>query len=173
MIRSASAATAAEHRATRRTPLGTVTLTVAGGRLARVELGDVDEAVDSSTGRSDAMEIAQEALDRYLAGAGAEVPRELLDLSGTTDFQRRVFDALLGVRWGVLVTYGELAGRIGRAGAARAVGGAVGSNPLPLFVPCHRVVAAGRRLGGFGAGLDWKRRLLRHEGWTIEEDRIL
>jgi methylated-DNA-[protein]-cysteine S-methyltransferase len=66
-----------------------------------------------------------------------------------------------------------LAEEIGRPGAARAVGGALGRNPLPILLPCHRVVRSDGKLGGFGAGLDWKRRLLEHEGWIIQEEKVL
>jgi methylated-DNA-[protein]-cysteine S-methyltransferase len=76
------------------------------------------------------------------------------------------------VRFGEVVTYGELARRAGKPGAARAIGQAMGRNTLPIFVPCHRVVAADSGLGGFGAGLAWKAGLLRHEGWSVSEGRI-
>jgi methylated-DNA-[protein]-cysteine S-methyltransferase len=61
-------------------------------------------------------------------------------------------------------SYSEVASVIGKPGAARAVGGACGANPIPVLVPCHRVLAANRRLGGFSGGLDWKRKLLAREG---------
>ena len=76
-----------------------------------------------------------------------------------TDFQHRVWSALLDIPTGQTVTYGELAARIGKPKAARAVGTALGANPVPFFVPCHRVVAA-NGLGGFTGGLDIKKRLL-------------
>ena len=85
-----------------------------------------------------------------------------LSLRGTP-FQLSVWQALREIPHGEVVTYGELARRIGRPRAARAVGGAVGANPVPIVIPCHRVVAA-RGLGGYGPGLHWKERLLRLEG---------
>ncbi len=101
-------------------------------------------------------------LQDYFAGRRRhfEVP---LNLQGTP-FQLRVWTALVHVPFGRLTTYGELARRVGTPHGARAVGGAVGSNPLPIIIPCHRVVASGGGLGGFGSGLDWKRRLLAVEG---------
>jgi methylated-DNA-[protein]-cysteine S-methyltransferase len=90
-----------------------------------------------------------------------------LDLRGT-DFQVQVWRTLRQVGFGRVVTYGELARRMGRSGASRAVGNACGANPVPVIVPCHRVLATGRRLGGFSAGLDVKRRLLDLEGVEYE-----
>ena len=87
-----------------------------------------------------------------------------LDLTGLTPFRRRVLVALRRVPRGRTITYGELARRAGCPGGARAVGGAVGANPLPVIIPCHRVIAAGGRPGGFGLGLPLKRRLLALEG---------
>lgn len=82
-----------------------------------------------------------------------------LDLRGT-DFQRRVWDGLLAIPYGETRTYAELARAIGEPGAARAVGTANGANPIALVVPCHRVVATGGKLGGYGGGLPLKRKLL-------------
>lgn len=81
-----------------------------------------------------------------------------------TPFRQAVWQVLREIPRGSLLTYGELARRAGRPGAARAAGGACGANPVPLFLPCHRVVAAGNRPGGFSAGLAWKRWLLAKEG---------
>jgi methylated-DNA-[protein]-cysteine S-methyltransferase len=86
-----------------------------------------------------------------------------LDMRGTP-FQLEVWRELMNVGFGRFVTYGELARRVGRPAAARAVGSACGANPVPVIVPCHRVLASGRRLGGFGCGLELKRRLLELEG---------
>lgn len=80
-----------------------------------------------------------------------------------TPFTYEVLEELVKIPYGRTAGYGEVARRIGRPGAARAVGQAVGANPLPVLIPCHRVLAAGRRIGGFGSGLDWKRFLLARE----------
>lgn len=80
------------------------------------------------------------------------------------DFIRRVRLALRAVKPGSICTYGELAAAAGNPRAARAAGSACAGNPLPLFIPCHRVVGAGGRLGGFTGGLAWKRCLLAREG---------
>lgn len=99
------------------------------------------------------------ALRAVLAGRppGALPP---LDWSAATPFQQAVWAELRRIPLGQVRTYAEIASALGRPKATRAVGGACGANPIPLFVPCHRVTAAHGRLGGFSGGLDWKRRLL-------------
>ncbi len=87
-----------------------------------------------------------------------------VDYLGRTGFFPAVWDAARLIPYGTVVTYGQLAAMVGRATAARAVGSAMAANPLPIVVPCHRVVAAGGRLGAYSGGLDWKLRLLKHEG---------
>ncbi len=89
-----------------------------------------------------------------------------------TPFQRKVWAAMSRVGYGRTITYGELAGRAGRPGAARAVGAACGMNPVPIIVPCHRVVAAGCRPGGYTGGLVVKARLLAIEGIEIVGGRL-
>jgi len=86
-----------------------------------------------------------------------------LDLRSGTPFQQRVWAALRAIPAGHTRSYSEIASAIGSPKAARAVGGACGANPIPLLVPCHRVLASGGKLGGFSGGLDWKRRLLAAE----------
>jgi len=85
-----------------------------------------------------------------------------LDLRGTP-FQRRVYAELLGIPYGEVRSYAEVARSLGQPGAMRAVGAANGANPVPLVVPCHRVIATGGRLGGYGGGLALKKRLLAME----------
>ncbi|GMV03738.1 MAG: hypothetical protein AMXMBFR53_00200 [Gemmatimonadota bacterium] len=92
-----------------------------------------------------------------------------LDLESATDFQRQVYAELLKVPHGRVTTYGELAEAVGRGSEqARAVGQAVGANPVPIVIPCHRVVAAESRLGGFSGGLAAKAALLRTENVDVE-----
>ncbi|HNW58378.1 MAG TPA: methylated-DNA--[protein]-cysteine S-methyltransferase [bacterium] len=105
----------------------------------------------------------QQQLRRYLAGEKVQwqVP---VELPYGTAFQRSVWQELQKIPWGETVTYGELAGRLGKPRAMRAVGGANGANPVAIIIPCHRVVAANGKLGGYGGGLQVKRALLRLEG---------
>ena len=91
-----------------------------------------------------------------------------LDLDAATDFQREVYARLLEVPFGRVTTYGELAQAVGRIELARAVGQAVGANPIPIVIPCHRVVAADGRLGGFSGGLEVKVALLAVENLHAE-----
>ena len=105
----------------------------------------------------------ERAVKAVLAGQTvAEWPP--LDLSAGTSFQQAVWQALQRIPVGQTLSYGEVARQVGKPGAARAVGAACGATPIPVLVPCHRVLASGGGLGGFTAGLDWKRKLLAREG---------
>lgn len=106
---------------------------------------------------------ARRALDAYFAGELAALDAVRTEATGT-DFQRDVWRALRDIPLGETSSYGELARRIGRPKAVRAVGMANGANPIPIVVPCHRVIGADASLTGFGGGLDRKRWLLAHEG---------
>ena len=115
--------------------------------------------VSSSVG----LREARKQLVEYLAGTrqSFDVP---LDLSRGTAFQRHVWKTLQAIPYGELWSYRGLASRVGGVQYARAVGGAVGANPLPIVIPCHRVVAQDLTIGGFSCGLPAKRRLLALEG---------
>jgi len=116
-----------------------------------------------------AISPAVEALQRYMAGDHVEMADIAVDISGVPAFQRRIYDALRQVGWGRTVSYGELAERIGSPGGARAVGQAMGSNPVPVIIPCHRVLASKGKIGGFSAygGAVTKERLLGLEGVSV------
>ena len=89
--------------------------------------------------------------------------KEGLDLTGATAFQQEVYEAACRIPFGETRTYGELAKEIGKPGAARAVGQALGANPIPILIPCHRVVAANGGLGGYTGGVKTKEKLLAME----------
>lgn len=97
---------------------------------------------------------------------GGKTPTALppLDLSIGTDFQKEVWGVMQKIATGRTMSYGEIATALRKPGAARAVGAACGANPIPVLVPCHRVLAANSKLGGFSGGLNWKRKLLAREG---------
>jgi len=103
------------------------------------------------------------ALKAILAG---RTPQRLppLDLSAGSAFQQAVWRALAKIPLGETRSYGEIARALGKPKSVRAVGGACGANPIPVLVPCHRVLAAQGKLGGFSGGLNWKRQLLAREG---------
>ena len=107
-------------------------------------------------------------LEQFFSGETKRLSHAL-DLQGTP-FQLMVWAALQEIPLGEVATYGEIAGEIGRPRAARAVGQACGSNQVVLFVPCHRVVAAHGKLGGFGGGLSLKKALLLHEGVSVKHE---
>jgi methylated-DNA-[protein]-cysteine S-methyltransferase len=111
---------------------------------------------------------AMAQLAEYFAGKRRRF--ELAVAPRGTEFQRRVWRALGEIPYGRTVSYGELARGIGRPGASRAVGLANGANPLPIIVPCHRVIGADGSLTGFGGGLPIKRRLLALEGGAAGDD---
>ena len=106
-----------------------------------------------------------ERLRAYFSGHQANFP-DGLDLSGATDFQREVWEAARLIPYGETRSYRWVAEQIKKPKALRAVGQALGRNPLPVIVPCHRVLASNGQLGGFTGGIDMKRRLLNLEGVT-------
>ena len=105
-------------------------------------------------------------LRAYFDGEPMDFSTVVLDLGGESDFHRGIYAATRAITWGRTATYGELASRVGQPGAARAVGHAMARNPLPIVIPCHRVLASGNRIGGFSAhgGTLTKERLLWLEG---------
>jgi methylated-DNA-[protein]-cysteine S-methyltransferase len=116
----------------------------------------------------ESLQTAEVALRAYFAGK-KNLPRTLKSVRDGTKFQHKVWAAIEKIPFGKARSYGEIAAQIGHPRAARAVGAACGANPLPLFVPCHRVLASDGRLGGFSGGLDVKRKLLRFEGIEFRE----
>jgi len=127
------------------------------------ELGSGQEVVTSV---SLLMRQAQEQLTRFASGEAVSLGDVSLDMRGRTSFQVRTLAACRKIPWGSVVSYGELARRIGKPRAARAVGSVMKSNRHPLVVPCHRVISANGGLGGYSAddGLCTKARLLSQEG---------
>ncbi len=111
----------------------------------------------------EALRELKESLVRYFNGERVDFSFPL-DLRTGTAFQRRVWEEVRGIPWGQTATYGEVAARVGKPGAARAVGQALARNPLPIIIPCHRVIGASGSLVGFGGGIELKRKLLALEG---------
>jgi methylated-DNA-[protein]-cysteine S-methyltransferase len=138
-------------------PVGRLTLTECDGALVGLEWGGPEGA-----DRTALLKEAKLQLDGYFSHE-INVFSLSTNLLGTM-FQVSVWENMLNITFGELATYGELAQTVG--GSARSVGTACGRNPLPIIVPCHRVVAANGRLGGYsgGAGIETKRMLIAHEG---------
>ena len=134
-----------------------VFVALSGGVVCRVAL---EAAGSFSTSTTSA---AARALESYLRGENVDLGIFQVNLGNRSAFERAVLQTVRGIPMGSTVTYSGLAARLGKPKAARAVGNALHHNPVPLFVPCHRVVAASG-LGGFSWGVDIKRKLLLLEG---------
>jgi len=127
----------------------------------RIRAGAELKFHSASAAHPAALSRATAALRAYASGRTRRLPA--LDLEGTP-FQVKVWERLCAIPSGKTISYGELAASIGRPKAARAVGAAVGANPVPILVPCHRVIGVNGSLTGFGLGLPMKKALLSHEG---------
>jgi methylated-DNA-[protein]-cysteine S-methyltransferase len=115
---------------------------------------------------------ARRSLEQYFAGDLAAIDRLRVETAGTT-FQRDVWAALRRIPPGHAISYGEVASRVERRSAVRAVGLAIGANPIGIVVPCHRVIGANGSLTGYGGGLERKRWLLEHEGVRFRHEKDL
>ncbi len=154
-------------------PLGRLLVAVTPRGLVRIAYeGEPDDAVLGELARElsprllrspERTDEARRELDAYFAGErrSFEVP---VDWSLIRGFARKVLHATARVRFGEVTTYGSVAAEAGSPRGARAAGNALGSNPIPIVVPCHRVLHAGGGLGGYAGGLDRKRFLLELEG---------
>ena len=125
-------------------------------RLKRILDAEFEE------GQSDVIAYAGKQLDEYFAGKRQTFDVPLFFIG--TDFQKTVWNKLLEIPFGTTVSYGEMARRIGRPTAVRAVANANGANPMSIFAPCHRVIGSDRSLTGYGGGIEAKRKLLELEG---------
>lgn len=143
---------------TMESPVGRLGLRSDGEQLTHVLFVD-DDAPAEEAGRSPVLKEAQRQLEAYFAGELEEFDLPLA--AKGTDFQKRVWAELSKIPFGVTVSYGEIAARLGMPpGGSRAVGLATGSNPIAIVVPCHRVIGANGTLTGYAGGLDRKRFLL-------------
>jgi methylated-DNA-[protein]-cysteine S-methyltransferase len=146
------------------TPIGPLTLIASDAGLRAVLFDGREPPRDGAADRPVLDAVARQ-LHEWFAGARTtfDLP---LDLDGATPFQRRAWLALGEIPYGTTRSYGEQARLLGAPRAARAVGAANGRNPLPIVLPCHRLVGANGALTGFGGGLPVKRALLAHEAAT-------
>lgn len=158
------------HRDTMESPVGRLVLATTESGVVAIAFGGPPSPEVSSArsgvgpmGEPPRMVEVKRQLGEYFGGRRREFDVEI-DWSRVRGFRRRVLQELAEVPFGEVTTYGELAARSGSPGAARAVGSAMAANPLPILVPCHRVLRSGMKLGGYSGGLDVKRWLLAHEG---------
>ena len=144
-------------------PVGALTLVARGGRLRGVRFPGESHGMGAELCQPDEFANVTRQLDEYFAGQRREFDIAV-ELEGS-DFQRAVWAQLREVPFGTTVSYGELAKRIGleQPDAARDIGTAVGRTPVPIVVPCHRVIGANGDLVGYGGGLERKRTLLELE----------
>ena len=152
-------------------PIGHLLISAQDGRLVQLRVLEAGEQPTLSGNSGDpVLDEAKRQLAQYFAGE-----RKAFDLPLTlhgTAFEMAVWQQLRDIPFGKIMSYGELAERLGKPSASRAVGGACARNPLLVVVPCHRVVAALGKLTGFAAGMAAKRTLLAHEGWKIVDERV-
>ena len=157
-------------------PVGGLYARAFGGKIAGLYFADGLKAEGAEESLSNEDERVIEALKEWLGSYFAcDFKRIGFDLEPAgTKFQVQVWRELEKLEFGELITYGEIADRMGLTSslAARAVGQAVGANPLPILLPCHRVLGAGGRLTGYSGGLDKKKLLLEHEGFVIQGDKV-
>ncbi|HLF25502.1 MAG TPA: methylated-DNA--[protein]-cysteine S-methyltransferase [Anaerolineae bacterium] len=155
-----------------RTPVGRLLIAATEAGLVRISFRQDEAAFVAELRRQLKADVVKSAeklasiiaqLENYFAGKqrAFDLP---IDWSRIAPFQRSVLTAALNIPAGQVVSYGEIARRIGRPAASRAVGQALGHNPMPIVIPCHRVVASGGGLGGYTGGLRVKQKLLQLEG---------
>ena len=152
------------HYETLTTPVGDLLIAVRNDKLVHVGFAEERHPHQrKGTWLADASKTVKERtqLSEYFAGVRQQFDLELLPVG--TDFQRQVWSELRRIPYAETISYGELARRIGNPKAMRAVGLANGRNPIPIVVPCHRVIGANGSLTGFGGGVERKRWLLDHE----------
>lgn len=149
------------------TDRGLLRISYTGGRDPDEELESLARVAGHRVLRAPrSVATAHRELDEYFTGSRTGFDLTL-DLRGLAPFNVAVLDQLARVPFGTTATYGELAARVGRPKAARAVGLVMNRNPIPIVLPCHRIVGADGSLTGYAGGLDVKERLLRHEGAII------
>jgi methylated-DNA-[protein]-cysteine S-methyltransferase len=164
--------TAPIYYATIKSPIGRVLVAATSTGLARVTFASSEDAFVNELRQRLHAEVIRSAdriggileqMDAYFAGQrrSFDVP---VDWTLTTPFQQRVLDATRRVPPGELVSYGDIARTIGQPKASRAVGQALGHNPIPIVIPCHRIIASDGSLGGYTGGLTIKKKLLALEG---------
>lgn len=168
------------------TAMGACGISWSGRGITRFQLPEADRAATERqlrrgnricAGQKDLPAETREVIaqvQQYMAGKQIDFSAAPLDLAGVADFHCQIYAALRTVGWGQTASYGDLAKQVGAPGAARAVGQAMGRNPIPLIIPCHRILASGRGIGGFSAygGTVTKERMLALEGVHLGDGQL-
>jgi methylated-DNA-[protein]-cysteine S-methyltransferase len=154
-----------------RTPIGAFGVAALDGELTTVHFGGIGTHPVADDPQPVLVDVAKQ-LDAYFCGELTSFDVPLAAPPGS-DFEKAVWKAIAEIPYGEMETYGDIAKRLGDPDAARAVGTACNRNPVPVIVPCHRVVGAGGKLVGFGGGLDRKRFLLQLEARVRVEHEFL
>lgn len=151
-----------------KSPAGNCRIFASDKGVTQIDFLEDSEAFEEEETENPILQQAIRELDEYYAGSrqSFDVP---LDLKIGTEFQREAWEKLREIPYGTTISYGEQAKAMGRPKAVRAVGGANGRNPIPVIIPCHRVVSSLGKLHGFSGGLDLKRYLLSVEGLSVPE----
>ncbi|NLA78028.1 MAG: methylated-DNA--[protein]-cysteine S-methyltransferase [Erysipelothrix sp.] len=159
-------------------PIGKLSIVTNPTHLVAVHMeNEYDKAANIPAGDVDILFKTKAFFDAYFKGEHPVFERQLIALEGT-DFQKEVWELLLAIPYGQTTTYKALAAQIAKNRniekmSAQAVGGAVGSNPISIIVPCHRVIGSNQHLTGFGGGMERKIKLLNHEGLTIKDLKVI
>lgn len=140
-------------------PIGRLKITAQDGAISALSFAEDSDSTDSGAEKESALRTAAHWLDEYFKGKTEALPP--MNPKGT-EFQQRVWRALCAIPFGETRSYGQIAAEVGCA-SARAIGGAVGKNPVLIMIPCHRVIGADGSLTGFSAGIEHKIQLLEHE----------
>jgi len=159
--------------------LGNIVLVSKNGRLVEVDIRDDDQhkigkslftAYPEGIESPESFSKVRNLLDRYLRGERADLSVDV-DISRLPGFTQKVLEVVRKISYGDVRSYGWISKQVGYSNAARAVGQAVGRNPLPIIIPCHRVIQGDGSIGGFSMGLHIKKRLLALEG-TLEKIKV-
>lgn len=162
------------------TPIGTISFAAGEGGLERVAFSSLIKLKDSSGIQDNrpslrAFEVINALLFEvkdYLIGLRQSICVDI-NWHVMNDFQRAVLEVVNDIPFGSFLTYGAVAAKLGKPGSARAVGRALASNPMPIVIPCHRVIAADKRLNGYLGGMEVKAFLLTLEGHQVKDDQLL
>ena len=165
-----------KYKANYPSPIGNLTLISDGTNLTHIilEKESYYQNIKKEAKTNDNLEIFKQTkiwLDKYFNKEKPNIDNLKLKLEGTP-FQIKVWNALKTISYGQTVTYGFVAQKINSKTSARAVGGAIGHNPIPIVIPCHRVVGTNNNLTGFTGGIDVKIKLLKLEGLDITKYKI-